>query len=159
MSIRMLILRLLAVLALSFWVGGFTFYGGIVIPLMHEQFATTAVGQVTARATDALNVIGGVTIVLWWLWVWFDRSTQRSWLRYGRVVCLTVTTVLLLAQVVLHTVMDRQLASSALLDFYPLHRAYLLLSTLQWLMNLVLLGLTQLGLPQRAGAAREGNSA
>lgn len=76
-SIRFL--RLLAVWTLAFWLGGFTFYSAVVIPVLHDQLGSPlATGLVTRRVTDALNILGVVTIILGWLMAGFTRTTQPS---------------------------------------------------------------------------------
>ena len=52
---------------------------------------------------------------------------------------LVASTLCLAALVVLHGVMDAKLDSGRLSGFYSWHRAYLWISTVQWLANLVLL--------------------
>jgi hypothetical protein len=130
---------------MAFWLGGFTFYTGIVIPLLHESFATTEVGMVTARATRVLNLIGCVTVALWLLSISLEAKSARLPLRRVRITGLAATSALLLTLFVLHAVMSRHLTSGELSKLHPLHRVYLAVSTAQWGVNLVLLALTQLG--------------
>jgi hypothetical protein len=67
-----------------------------------------------------------------------------------RVTLLALTTGFLACLVVLHGVMDAKLAESGTRGFYPLHRAYLLVSTAQWLVNLGLIGVeASRGVPGR----------
>jgi hypothetical protein len=65
MSLRGIVSRLLCtfyLVALAVWIGGFTFYSGVVIPALHDQFGDAfLVGMVTRRVTDTLNGIGVAT--------------------------------------------------------------------------------------------------
>ena len=50
-----------------------------------------------------------------------------------------MTLLLLLFLIVLHGIMDERLETGSLRGFYPLHRAYLIASTVQWVANLGLM--------------------
>ncbi len=52
---------------------------------------------------------------------------------------MAISTLCLAALVVLHVVMDAKLDRGRLAGFYSWHRAYLWISTVQWLANLALL--------------------
>lgn len=74
MAMRLRLLRFLCLVALSVWVGGFTFYSAVVIPVLHESLGRLETGFVTQRVTNHLNAAGGVAVVLWWLVAWVDAS-------------------------------------------------------------------------------------
>ena len=139
MAPRPLVLRFVCFLSLSIWVGGFTFYSAVVIPVLHESLGSLETGLITQRVTDRINAAGGVTVALWWLAAWVDRSDERSRARRTRLGLLAATTVLLLGLVCLHNLMDGRLDSGSLRGFYPLHRIYLIISTVQWFANLGLM--------------------
>ena len=67
------------------------------------------------------------------------RPKDRTPANRLRHAPLAVSTLCLAALVVLHGVMDAKLDSGRLSGFYSWHRAYLWISTVQWLANLVLL--------------------
>jgi|GEM_PF-3949231 len=130
------------------WVGGFVFYGAVVLPLLHQVVDSPTGGRVTRNVTHALNAIGGLALGLAWL----DQA-RRDWrtppdrldrphatARWRRLTALRVSTLLLAALGMLHAVMDRHLVEFGLTGFYPLHRGYVWLSTLHWFVNLVWLG-------------------
>ncbi len=136
---RVLILRFLCLCSLSIWVGGFTFYSAIVIPVLHESLGSFDTGLVTQRVTDSLNAAGGVTMALWWAAVCLDRPASPILAGRIRLGLLVATTIVLLVLVGLHRLMDDRLESGVLRDFYPLHRIYLIASTCQWFVNLGLM--------------------
>ena len=141
MTPRSLALRFACVAGMALWVGGFTFYGGVVVPILHEELDRLQAGGITRRVTDALNVVGAVTVATWWLAALVEGPPGPAWARRARLGLLAATTMLLAGQVVLHAEMDFRLDAGAggLRGFYPLHRAYLVISTAQWLVNLAIL--------------------
>jgi hypothetical protein len=130
-----ILVRFVSVLVLIIWVGGFTFYGAAVIPILHRMFDSAQAGRVTALATDVLNRVGGVTVGLWWLLVLLERASGARWYRLVRLGLLSTSTIMLGVLVWLHAVMDQHLAATGLARFYPLHRAYLIVSTVHWFVN------------------------
>ena len=140
MAPRSLAHRFLAVAGMAVWLGGFTFYGAVVVPILHDELDRLQAGGITRRATDALNVIGAATLAAWWWNALAERSLGPARVRRARAALLAVSTALLAGLFALHAVMDRRLDSVGLRGFYPLHRAYLLASTAQWLVNLATLG-------------------
>ena len=142
------ILRYLGTLGLAVWLGGFTFYGAAVVPVLHDVLDHWQAGGITRRVTDTLNAVGAATLALWWLGAWLDRSRGPAGPRRARAGLLAACTATLTALVALHVVMDARLDAGRLRGFYPLHRLYLWISTLQWL--------AQLGLLAVAPADRDG---
>jgi len=136
---RLLVLRFLCLFSLSVWVGGFTFYSAVVIPVLHESLGSLDTGYVTQRVTDYINAAGVVAVVLWWLSAWVDRSAGPALVKWARLGFLAATTITLLGLIGLHRVMDSRLESGSLRGFYPLHRIYLVGSTVQWFANLGLM--------------------
>lgn len=136
---RLLLLRFLYQLAFAIWLGGFTFYSAVVIPVLHEELGRFDTGLVTQQVTRALNTTGCVAVFLGWMAAWAERSNECRWISRVRLGLLAATTILLLALLSLHPIMDARLASGSLRGFYPLHRIYLNLSTSQWVVNLGLL--------------------
>src|SRR5262249_9658396 len=139
MVMPLLFFRFLCLFSITVWVGGFTFYSAVVIPVLHESLGSLETGYVTQRVTDYLNAAGGVTLALWWLAAWVDRSAKPDRARHLRLGFLVATTIILLALIGLHDLMDQQLGSGSLRGFYPLHRTYLIASTVQWFANLGLM--------------------
>jgi hypothetical protein len=131
-----LLFRLTCLVALMVWVGGFMFYGAAVVPALHDALDSFTAGFITRRVTDRLNAVGAVALVLWGAAGWSER---RPGLRAAWYGLLATSAGLLVALFVLHGVMDDRLDAGRLRGFYPLHRVYLVVSTVQWLVNLGLL--------------------
>src|SRR5947209_1588383 len=77
-----LVQRFIVVLALGFWLGGFTFYAGVVIHVGHRVFhGQREVGFLTQQVTNWLNLSGGIALaILLWNALTSGRRLQR-WLR------------------------------------------------------------------------------
>ena len=142
MTICTSIFRLLFVVALSIYIGGFTFYSAVVIPVLHDRLESSLeTGLITQRVTDVLNLLGVVTLSLGWCVYGLSavsgvRSDRGSRFKIWPLVISSICLVVLL---VLHRVLDRKLETSTFSGFYPYHRAYLWTSTVQWFANLGLL--------------------
>lgn len=144
MTIWTAVLRLLFVLALAIYLGGFTFYSAVVIPILHDRLESSLeTGLVTQRVTDVLNLLGEVTLSLGWCIYGFNvvcgfRCDRPSQLKIG-LLPLLLSSVCLVVLLILHRVLDRKLETSTFIGFYAYHRAYLWTSTIQWFANLWLL--------------------
>jgi hypothetical protein len=142
MPLRSFLLRFSGLVALTVWVGGFTFYSALVIPILHDQLGSLDAGFVTQKVTDSLNAVGMATVAVWWAIVGWERRVGSGPARRARIALLATTTSLLLVLVLLHRVLDDRLEGSRMRGFYELHRLYLIASTVQWVANLGLLGVS-----------------
>lgn len=139
------LLRFAALLLFTVWVGGFTFYGAVVLPALHDAFGRPVAGGITQRITNPLNALGVATLIVFWVIVWAERGASTpARLRKLRLGLLIADSALLLGLIAGHPVLDRLLAAGSLPAFDPAHRVYLLASTLQWFVNLGLLASTLL---------------
>ena len=129
--------RFVAVAALAVWIGGLTFYALVVIPIGTEVVGRTMQGLITQGATNWLNAIGVVALVL------LLPSLRARWM----LITWGALAVTLVALVALHTRLDALLVGREVANhdtFYNWHRAYLLVTAAQWLAGLVhLRGLVQ----------------
>ena len=142
MTILIGVFRRLFLVALSIYIGGFTFYSAVVIPVLHDRLESSLeTGLITQRVTDMLNLLGVVTLSLGWCVyglgaLWESRSDRGSRFKIWPLVISSICLVVLL---LLHRVLDRKLETNMFAGFYPYHRAYLWTSTVQWFADLALL--------------------
>ena len=136
--------RLLAVLLLAVWWGGFTFYALAVVPTGHQVLRSKVrQGFITQQVTNKLNVLGAVTLaLLFWQWLATRRETASPGWSRAAALSWAVLAVTLAALCWLHPRLDALLDAGqrAVLDdakFYALHRIYLLVATIQWLGGVV----------------------
>lgn len=138
---RFLMLQLLLV-----WQGGFLFYAAVVVPTGTEVLRSPATqGAITARVTDALNLIGVVGLAMACLEVSLTRDPTR-WRTAIRWWCCSLAIVcqflLFLFHHLLDSFMDPQRTHVVIgPPFYPVHRMYLWAATMQWAACVVLVGL------------------
>jgi hypothetical protein len=139
--------RYLALAALLFWQGGFTFYAAVVVPIGQQVLGShLEQGFITREVTGWLNLSGVVALPLLAgeLVLARDPCRVRRWLRASLWLLMALTLAglyLLHARLdpyldpVEHTLDNRQ-------AFRPLHRLYLWTNTVQWLAAVVYLGLS-----------------
>ena len=73
--------RWLLLWALMFWQGGFTFYGGVVVPVGSAVLGSEREqGFITRRVTNYLNLAGAVALAVWG----WDLSAGRGMSPGGR---------------------------------------------------------------------------
>jgi hypothetical protein len=137
-----LLRRLLVLIALMFWQGGFTFYAAVVVPVGQEVLGTHfKQGRITRRVTVYLNLAGAVALLpLAW-----DAATSadrwRLWrrLRWLALIGMAAGLALLFW---LHPRIDELIDLEAgyisgRKEFRAGHRWYLWISTVQWGLGLV----------------------
>src|SRR5207247_10483715 len=62
-----LLRRLLVIVALMFWQGGFTFYASVVVPIGQEEFGHETQGIITRQVTVWLNRarLAAIAVLAW----------------------------------------------------------------------------------------------
>jgi hypothetical protein len=126
------------VTAVALWLGGFTFYGAVVIHVgMKVLGGHVRQGFITQRVTGQLNWIGvaALAILVWHataIWPGCGRVA-----RSGLALSLLIMIVIQAALFIMHPMLDRLLDFDAhtVVDearFRALHRHYLTASTVQW---------------------------
>ena len=140
--------RYLALAALFFWQGGFTFYASVVVPVGQQELSHLVQGFITRRVTVYLNLAGAVALLplAWEAVAARDPSRPRRWLRWLLWLGMAATLVALYR---LHPLLDQflDLEYRDISDrraFRPYHRLYLWVSTVQWACAVVYLLLTLL---------------
>jgi hypothetical protein len=136
------LLRFLVVQALLLWQGGFLFYSAFVVPAGTRLLGRVGQGAVTARVTDALNAIGvvGVAVLALELSLTRDPNPRRvAWRWWAWTAAFACQFLLLYLHLLLDAFMDAERKHVVVgFAFYPVHRAYLWVSTAQWLACLLL---------------------
>ena len=124
------ILTYLNAVLFAFWIGGFTFYAAVVVPIGTAVLGTVEQGFVTRQVTQYLNATGTVTLL--YLLVGLRKR--------GRVAIVTWL-IIAAAQALmfgLHGWLDSMLDPEAMIelvprsDFYGAHQFYLFAATAQW---------------------------
>jgi hypothetical protein len=134
--------RFVAIWTLAIWLGGFTFYAAAVIPVLHDQLGgALESGLVTQRVTIVLNWLGVATVTIGLVLAIFERAFgwRGPFRSKASLGLLAATALCLVGLFVLHPMLDRRLDEGEMAAFYPLHRAYLWVSTVQWVTNSALL--------------------
>src|SRR5262245_19686193 len=76
--------RMILLVALMFWQGGFMFYGGVVVPVGAQILGSeTEQGFITQSVTNYLNLAGAVCLIVWLEHLWHDRRNGVSKLEWG----------------------------------------------------------------------------
>ena len=128
--------RMLAIMLLALWWGGFTFYAGRVVFIGHEVLRSKVrQGFITERVTTELNWLGLVMlgVVGWEMLASATFSRRRvAWIAW--TVALLATFTLFILHTKLAAMLDftaRQVTDDNI--FYDWHRIYLCAATVQWL--------------------------
>jgi hypothetical protein len=139
--------RALAIAAVIFWLGGFTFYAAVVVPVGQDVLGShVAQGMITRLVTNYLNLACAIALLplAWDLLAARDPCSARRlgrWLSWAGI--LGFLAILLWLHPQLEALLDvdevRVIDSK---NFRPLHRWYLWLSTFQWACGLAWMGLS-----------------
>lgn len=141
------LIRLAAFWAIAIWQGGFVFYTGFVIKIASRELESDlAQGFITRLVTLKLEKLGWIALVIWAIALWGTR--------FSRLSLRTTAAVLWCAVLALHVGLHFQWqAIDRLLDvsgravddpdaFRPAHRIFMWAASLQWLVVVVLSGVT-----------------
>ena len=136
-------MRVALLLVFAIWWGGFTFYASIVVPVGSETLGSSRTqGFITQEVTHWLNIAAALTIFLLAMDLWLNRGSRKTRnlllevaLAIGLSLCL-VTLAFLHPQLdELITVSGETISDEA--KFYRIHRIYLWVSTVQWVIGAV----------------------
>lgn len=131
--------RFLVIVAISFWLGGFTFYAGVAVPVgMRVLGSHVRQGFITQQVTLWLNFssIFALSILAWNVIVLRNRAGKLIKISLAASLLLMIT--LQVELFALHPYLDRLLDAETrrIIDderFDLLHHVYLWTSTVQWL--------------------------
>src|SRR5437773_8650730 len=117
--------RFLVIVALGFWLGGFTFYAGVVIHTGHRVFGgMRETGFLTQQVTGWLNVSGVAALaILLWNAIACWKAPDR-WVRGGLWLTWVLMTGVQVGLFALHPVLDGMLdvEGHRILDRAEFHR-------------------------------------
>jgi len=136
--------RFLVVLALLFWLGGFMFYGSVVVPTIREVLADIPPrGAITQRVTGWMNLAGTLALLLMFVDTYASPVRRQRW----RWLAWLGMMLPHLALIWMHREMSHQMRlpefhHSDMTPFMMWHRAYLLISTVQWAAGMAFVFLT-----------------
>jgi hypothetical protein len=148
-----MLVRVGALVGMAFWLGGFTFYSAVVIPILHEELGGMDAGLITGEVSNYLNAFGVAAVAAWWLMVGVENKEGDRRARWLRAGLLVVSTAILAGLIALHPVLDARLAAGSMRGFYRLHQVYLIASTVHWGVNIALLAATVLVWGTRSAGA------
>jgi hypothetical protein len=133
----MLPLRYLSIIALAFWMGGFTFYAGVVIHVGHHVFGSAReVGFLTKEVTLWLNRSGVIALAILSVNLFALRKARRVTF-VGAAATLLIMIAIQAALFQRHDGLDEllnvsQQSISNRAVFRHRHNIYMTLSTIQW---------------------------
>jgi hypothetical protein len=129
--------RFLVLVTVIFWLGGFTFYASVVVPIGQQVLGSHFhQGLITRQVAPYLNLASGVVLVplAWDIWSSADRQRWRRmcrWLAWGGIAGTLIILVWMYPR--MNAQMDVE--NWGILDgrtFRSDHRWYLWISSVQW---------------------------
>ena len=143
----LIIRRMLLLVSLIFWQGGFMFYGGVVVPVSTRILGSgTEQGFITQPVTNYLNILGAICLMIWLEHLWHERRAGVLPLEWYAWAFAAISLVILIG---IHPRMDSLLnpETTTVLDraaFRVYHKIYIGTSSLQWADSLLMLFLLML---------------
>ena len=136
--------RFLVIAAIAWWLGGFTFYSGVAIPMGVQVLGThRAVGFITERVTNWLNFGGVIALTILLGNLLLSLRSRGKLVRYTMLITWLLMAGIEIELISLHPVMDRLLTTHPvrmILDedrFTLLHHLYLISTSVQWLLGVI----------------------
>lgn len=125
--------RFVAVAALALWIGGTTFYAIVVVPTGTRLLGSIQQGMLTEQVTRQLNWLGVGCLLVLLPALWKSRATAASWL----VLAATLAALFWLHPRIAVFIDHANHLVTNPAAFYQWHRAYLLVTAVQWIAGLV----------------------
>jgi Na+-driven multidrug efflux pump len=138
-----LLRRFLALIALFFWQGGFTFYASVVVPIGQQVFGPLRQGFLTRQVTVYLNLAGALALLVL-VWDLLATREPSKWRQRSRWLLWIGMMLSLLWLIRLHGQLDEHLVAKGYIirdaDVFRWgHRLYLWISSVQWAWGLLYL--------------------
>jgi hypothetical protein len=141
------LVRLATFWAIAIWQGGFVFYSGFVLKIgSWELQSKLEQGFITRRVTLELEQLGWIALIVWAVSLWGTRFSRHSLKLTAVVLWCAILTLHLGLHFQWHAI-DRVLdvSNRSLKDpdaFHTAHRIFVWAASLQWLLVVILSGLT-----------------
>jgi hypothetical protein len=145
--------RFVVLAGIIFWVGGFTFYTSVVVPIGTEHLGRVGQGLITMEVTQRINAAGTISLALLLADLALTRGFRRSRAALWLLMALAQAALFALhghlsGQIDLETHSIRGRPS-----FYQWHRLYLWIHTVQWAAALASLALLLASWGKPSGAS------
>jgi hypothetical protein len=127
----------LAISAWAFWIGGFSFYFGVVIRVGSDVVGDSSQGFVTQGATGWLNIAAVVALVLMLASAWLARNSLAIGAWCAMAICQAILFVL---HAWLNALLD--ISTQSVLEptrFAVVHERYEFTAAIQWLFAMIYL--------------------
>ena len=131
--------RTIVIACFAMWFGGFGFYVSIVVPIGTDVLGSARhQGMITQLVTQWINIFSAIAFVAMTLELLLNWKRLSRNLRYSQLGLVLFMIAALVGLVALHPLLDAMInrEDQTISDegkFYQLHRAYLWLSTVQWI--------------------------
>jgi len=119
--------RFACLAALAFWMGGFTFYALVVIPIGNRLLGSIQQGLLTQQVTNWMNLLGLLTTALL-----LPAARHSKWLATSWLVMSGSLVALFSLHPRLDALIDTSTPAVTGDNFYQWHQAYLIAITIQW---------------------------
>ena len=140
----LLMRRFLVVIALMFWMGGFMFYGAVVVPTNRIELKDMPQrGTITQKVTEWMNFAGTLALLVLFVDAYASSAGRQPW----RWIAWRGMMIPHLFLIWLHNELTKQMTApgfhqSDMKGFLIWHRVYLITNTVQWFSGMVFLALT-----------------
>lgn len=141
------LIRLATFWAIAIWQGGFVFYTGFVVKIASWELQSPLTqGFITRLVTLKLETLGWIALIIWAIALWGTRFSRNSLRATAAVLWCAIVALHVGLHFQWHAI-DRLLdvSSRSVMDpdaFRPAHRIFLWAASLQWLLVVILSGLT-----------------
>jgi hypothetical protein len=138
-----ILIRITLLITFAIWWGGFTFYAAIVVPVGSEILGSARTqGFITQVVTHWLNLAAALTILMMAVDSWLNRRTRKKVGFFIQLGATIASFICLAVLVYLHPRMDELInfSGETISDeakFYEIHRVYLWVSSVQWVLGAV----------------------
>ncbi len=137
------IINQLAIFSFILWWGGFTFYAAFVIPIGQKILGShIQMGFISQQVTIRINYAALIACLLLFLNEFFRNNCNLSKIKPFNKICLCLMLAIIIFLFFFHPLLGDLLdfQNRKVIDephFYFLHRIYLILSSILWLLGII----------------------